>query len=500
MLEIIESNVAQHSSFATGWLDADVYSTAWVAMVPDIHDKTKPAWPTALDFIRSSQLQDGGWGDPLLYYAHGRVISTIAALIALRQWQVPADEDAVQSGLNALTHYANDLENEAHEPIGFELLFPSLLNMLEEGIDRFPSRVLKKISLLNQEKLRLISQLVPDINNPQAWWFSMEALPTHDLAQISDVFFDEIGSISTSPAATAAALRARRLSGWNEPAAETYLDNLLALGDGAVPFAWPAEIFADLWILDTHRRAKMPVGTAYEPILRSLSHSWHTGIHGLPYSQMFPMNDGDISAVGYAILKWAGYPVSDEGLLALWSDNCTKNYPNERVASVSTNIHLLTALRFASDEVRNYYVRHVIAWLKEQAKPDTLFDDKWHLSPFYTVSHALSAFLGLDREMENRCYEFILDHQREDGGWGWQGRSTLEESAHCILALSEAYHAGLFKDTNPLQKASKLFRSASIEATERMWIGKAQYRPVEIVESLIKATRFVLERDGMITT
>ena len=499
MVDIIESEVVQSNNYSTGWLDTDIYSTAWVAIVPDLHDKTKPAWPSALDFIRSSQLEDGGWGDPLMYYAHGRTISTLAALIALRQWQKPEDEAAIQRGLNALASYAYDLGDEAHEPIGFELLFPSLLNILKEGTDRFPSRVLKRIHQLSQEKLGLIHQLIPDIHDPQAWWFSMEMLPTHDLACISDAFFDEIGSIATSPAATAAALRAQRMSGRNEPAAETYLDNLLVMGNGAAPFAWPAEIFADLWVLDTYRRANMPLSPAYEPVLNSLSHNWYKGIHGLPYSQMFPMNDGDISAVGYTVLKWAGYPVSDEGLLALWSNNCTKNYPNERGASVSTNIHLLTALRFAPHHVRNHYADRVIAWLKEQAKPDTLFDDKWHLSPFYPVSHALTAFLDLDKEMEKRCYEFILEHQHEDGGWGWHGRSTLEESGHCILALNEAYHAGLMKDIGPLKKAARLFQVPSVIASERMWIGKALYRPVEIVETLMTATRFVLKQHGMIT-
>ncbi|MEL6524159.1 MAG: prenyltransferase/squalene oxidase repeat-containing protein [Chloroflexota bacterium] len=484
--------------FSTGWLEPDIYSTAWVAMVMDKDDKSKPAWPQALEFIRDSQLEDGGWGDPYMYYAHARIINTMTALLALKTWNDPQDFTRIQCGFKALGHYALDLDKEAHEPIGFELLFPSLLKRLHGAEEQFPAHILQKINALHAEKLNLIDHLVPEIHKPEAWWFSMEMLPEYELACVEDVFIDDIGSMATSPAATAAVLRARRMLGWQEPASSTYLDNLLYLGNGSVPFAWPAEIFAYLWILDTYRRAGIPPSDKFRNVMKSLNENWHSGTQGLSYSQLFPINDGDITTVGYSVLRWGGYNPSDDALLALWSEDCTKTYPNERGVSISTNIHLLTALRMQPGTPREDYMHRVTDWLKKQAKPDTLYDDKWHLSPFYTVSHALSAFLLWDAEMQDRCLEFILDHQREDGGWGWQGKTTLEETAHCIIALNEAYNAGILQDLTPLARAAHLYQDYLVEPKERMWIGKALYRPVEILQAIMFATRYILQQKNLL--
>jgi hypothetical protein len=103
---------ASQIDFSTGWLDTDVYSTAWVAMVPDADDITCPAWPRTLDYLRSAQLPDGGWGEPTMYYAHTRIISTMAALLALSQWKRPEDDRRIQCGLEALARYAQDITQE----------------------------------------------------------------------------------------------------------------------------------------------------------------------------------------------------------------------------------------------------------------------------------------------------------------------------------------------------------------------------------------------------
>src|SRR6185503_9370912 len=123
-----------------GWLGADPYSTAWVAMVPSLSDPHRPAWPDALDYIRDHQLADGGWGDPLVYYPYERTISTLAAIAALHAWR-PSDADDAQiaKGLAALYGYAEDSSRVGHEPIGFELVLPRLIEELRADFgDRLP--------------------------------------------------------------------------------------------------------------------------------------------------------------------------------------------------------------------------------------------------------------------------------------------------------------------------------------------------------------------------
>ena len=71
----------------TGWLGVDIYSTAWVALVPGASDNSIPAWSESLDYLRAHQLPDGGWGEPHIYYAHERTITTLAVIRALHFWK-----------------------------------------------------------------------------------------------------------------------------------------------------------------------------------------------------------------------------------------------------------------------------------------------------------------------------------------------------------------------------------------------------------------------------
>lgn len=484
-----------------GWLDTDLYSTAWVAMVPSLDNRSRPAWPQALAYVRDSQLGDGSWGDPQIYYAHARVINTMAAIIALREWAFPGDDARIGRGLAALHRDLLQIPKEVHQPIGFELIFPSLLARLGDISQQFPPEVLNLIDQLHTQKMALINSLTPDPKKPHAWWFSMEMLPTSELATLQEQFLDDVGSVATSPAATAALLRARRLLGWDSPRAADYLQRLLDKGNGAVPFAWPVEVFEQLWMLDTYRRAGYGPDDKpeFRPLLDSLYKQWQAGQPGLSYSAMFPINDGDITAVGYTVLTWGGYDISDDALLALWGDDddCSKTYPNELGASVSTNIHMLTALRSQPGMPRFQYIDKINRWLASQVKQETLFDDKWHLSPFYTVSHALSAFQGLNPALANECMTFILAHQQHDGGWSWFGPSTLEETAHCILALHEVHKLGLLKDPAYITCAAETFRELASQPVPRMWIGKALYHPTQIVNALVDATSHVLAEYGV---
>src|SRR5215510_15906512 len=105
----------------SGWLGPDTYSTAWVALVPDQNDPSKPQWPEALDYLRRHQLEDGGWGDPHIYYAHGRTIATMAAIWALKAWSTDGtDTLRINRAAAALGSYAKQLQIEPHDPIGFE--------------------------------------------------------------------------------------------------------------------------------------------------------------------------------------------------------------------------------------------------------------------------------------------------------------------------------------------------------------------------------------------
>jgi len=90
---------------------------------------------------------------------------------------------------------------------------------------------------------------------------------------------------------------------------------------------------------------------------------------------------------------------------------------------------------------------------------------------------------------------FLLGEQRSDGGWGFFGRSTLEETSHCVIGLYHAACAGLLADLTPLRRAARFFNdSANGNASERLWIGKTLYRPEAIVRATLHAAILALRQ------
>ncbi len=486
-----------------GWLGADAYSTAWVALVPARDDPNCPAWPQALDYLRTHQLEDGGWGEPHVYFAHERTISTLAAIKALHTWQtLPSDARRIERGLAALRHYADNLAGEPHEPIGFELLLPRLRDDLIPFYGRdLPLDRWHPVEVINGEKLALIQHLQPDPASPQTWWLSLEMLPEEHLARLDDSMLRR-GSIATAPAATAAYLAARRQAGEDSPGAARYLDWLLRRGDGGVPFCWPAEIFEQVWGLDGFKRAGLdPRSQSIAPVVENLRRAWYRNTSGLSYNNIFPVNDGDDTLLGYAVLCWAGAAPSDDSpIMSFFNGDHFSAYVDERGASHSVNIHALSTLREQPGFPHRDAAEKVSQWLIAHMKDDVIFDDKWHLSPLYSVAHAIPAFAGWDNGVASRCIDFLLERQRNDGGWGDLGPDTLEETAHCVIGLSYAYMQGLLSDDAALMKAGRYFEAnAERRPVERLWIGKTLYHPRGIVEATLFSAKVILARLGFMS-
>jgi hypothetical protein len=483
-----------------GWLAPDVYSTAWVAMIPDAENPGSPAWPQALSFLRSHQLEDGGWGARDIYYAHERTISTLAALRALHTWQSSLEDSTrIKRAIRALRRYARDLESERYEPVGFELLLPTLGGALSPFYgSELPYKEWAPVEELGREKLALIRHLRPEPASPRAWWFSLEMLPEEQLARLDDSILERNGSIVTSTAATAAYLLARRRAGSDSPRAARYLSKLVHMDGGGVPFSFPAEVFERVWVLDHLRRARFnPRDPAIKRMAAAVRDSWDRNQRGLSSSDWFKVNDGDDTLVGYTVLAWAGDPPPAEDILMFWNEDHFRSYLDERDASLSANIHGLTALRSQPGFPYRHLAEKLTGWLVERMNPETLFDDKWHISPYYSISHAIPAFAGWNMEAVSRCVNFLIDQQHTDGGWGWFGRSTLEESAQCTLGLYHAFRSSIPGCHDALARVAGYFQEqAGQEALEPMYVGKTLFRSEGIVNATVFGALAVLKRLG----
>jgi halimadienyl-diphosphate synthase len=478
-----------------GTFSPDIYSTAWVAMVPQCDNEAAPQWPAALRYLRRHQLPDGGWGADDVYYAHERTISTLAAILALTTVG-RGDEGRIQAGLRALRRYATELADEQHEPIGFELLLPHLRDLLKPVYGQALPRW-EHVDTVSQQKLSLLTSLEPDPDNPQSWWVNMEMLKDEQLAALdNDSMLDRNGALASSTAATAAFLRAKRLGGQRAPRARAYLDKLVTKGEGGVPFAWPAEMFERVWGVDSLLRGDVRLtATPLVEVVEDIHHTWHTDTHGLSFSADFPVNDGDDTLLGYRVLMEAGFRPDEAVVRRFWDGERFCAYPDERGASTSVNVHGLAALHASKGEPPTHMIEQATDWVDTQTRPDGLLNDKWHISPYYTTAHAVTAFAESDPQRALAMAQTLLDHQRPDGGWGWLGRSTQEETAHVVLGLYQAFRHGMLPANRALWDAARYFRRhRHATPTERLWIGKTLYRPDGIVYATLFAARYALSR------
>lgn len=245
------TKAAGFSSFSTA-----VYDTAWVAMVTKKFDgKTKWLYPECFQFLLANQTDEGGWKS----YASevDGILNTMAALLALEmhadapQHQgCPLPEDIqtrISSGSTALQGMLDHWDVEACIHVGFEILAPSLLQLLQEKRLSFNIPGEEALMALNHRRLANVDS--------QVLYQKTCTILTHSLeAFIGRIDFDRVshhsvgGSMMGSPASTAAYLM--HSSRWDNEA-ERYLSIVYASirgkEHGGVPSAFPATIFMSSW-------------------------------------------------------------------------------------------------------------------------------------------------------------------------------------------------------------------------------------------------------------
>ena len=283
-----------------GLTSSDSYTAAWISLVPN-KELSGPAWPAALEYVRSHQLEDGGWGDAHIYHAHDRVMSTLAALWALAEWhQEPEDERRIAQGVDALHRYADDLQKEPYETIGFELILPRLAEAVAEFGMPIPKKPFALVKKDTTRKLARVGRLNLNDGEPKSWWFSAEGLSEERLASIEDTI-NLYGGFGCVPSATAACLRALRRHGRDSQPAFDYIDKLV--DRGGVCHLYPTDNFEIAWTLDAYRRAQIDASSNTDLVL-DLAERWNSQC-GLGASSAFPVPDGDTTAVAYTVLYWA---------------------------------------------------------------------------------------------------------------------------------------------------------------------------------------------------
>ncbi|KAF5751276.1 copal-8-ol diphosphate hydratase chloroplastic-like isoform X3 [Tripterygium wilfordii] len=136
-LEMMEDEIKEHAkgvksflgSMEDGEMSISAYDTAWVALIEDKNQIGTPQFPSCLQWIIQNQLTDGSWGDPRYFLSCDRILNTLACVISLKAWNIHPDK--ARRGISFLNEKMSMLEkeNEEHFLGGFEIVFPSILEM-----------------------------------------------------------------------------------------------------------------------------------------------------------------------------------------------------------------------------------------------------------------------------------------------------------------------------------------------------------------------------------
>jgi halimadienyl-diphosphate synthase len=430
-------------------LQATDYDTSWALRLtgPD----GRPAYPRLAGRLLDRQREDGSWGGQVPH-AHDRLLTTLAVVISLHNLEGPGAERARAAGEIYLRERAGDFDPDSDRTIGFELIFPALLEEAAAlGID-LPFGALDHLERERSAKLALLPR--DDIFRVHTTaLFSLEAFSSSlDVAGARGLLLEN-GSMANSPSATAFLMG--RIPGWRDelPRSAAYLDGLLAGPDSGLPAAHPVDIFVRAWTLYYLQRGGLFEANR-EVLLLYLDHLLDNySPEGVWFASTSGSADSDDTALSLLVLHRAGYEVDGSALLRFEEDRWFSTQRHESNPSTSTNLHVLEALPTVPKKDRGRVVEKILAYLFDARRGGAYWRDKWHASVYYPTTEALPLLFEHAPAEAEPTLRWLLQNQRPDGSWGEYG-PTAEETSLVLLSLLQCHTAARPLPEEPLHRAA----------------------------------------------
>ncbi len=468
----------------TGRVNSVAYDTAWVARLKKYYPEN--GFNSNLEWLRQHQHPDGSWGADVPHH-HDRFISTLAAIIALREVGYDAQDEArIRRGEAALWRHFAQLSQDDSDTVGFPILSVALTAEAKALGLHVPQPQVRYADAYEKRVLAFLNRRErPWRASPLG--FSIEGLRSH-LTESDDVL-EANGSVGTSPAATAALL----MSHHRQPALAYLHQVTQKQGDGGLPALSPIDTFEAIWSLNHLRIAGaiQPQEPAVQRVLNFLWEMWTTG-RGFSPTSYSAIPDLDDTAGNFTVLSWGGYSVDPEVFQQYEMDDHFCCFRGETNPSSSAQVRLLLALRTCPNYPQyDRWVQKLVGALRNLENNNPYWWDKWHVSPYYVTCAAIRALQGVADDLAQTRVQWIQATQHRDGGWGYYGLSTPEETAYCLEAL-------LFADrtiqrvawTQIDAAASYLSRHLNDNNYSPLWIGKSLYTPYYLVKAAILAALY----------
>ncbi|WOL03996.1 ent-copalyl diphosphate synthase 1, chloroplastic-like [Canna indica] len=362
-------------SMGDGEISVSAYDTAWVAMVKDHLEGSggRPKFPSCLQWIVGNQLPDGSWGDAAIFSAHDRMINTLACVVALKTWNLHPDR--CERGVAFVCENMWRLgEEEAEQmPIGFEVAFPSLMDIAKAlGLEisyRHPS--LQVIYAKRDLKMeRIPKQVLHQV--PTTLLHSLEGMPGLDWGRLLSLQCAD-GSFLFSPSSTAYALMQT-----GDDNCLKYLQNIVRQFRGGVPNVYPVDLFERLWAVDRLERLGISryFGQEIEDCLDYVHRYWTE--EGICWAKNSRVHDIDDTAMGFRLLRLHGYNVSSSVFQHFEKDGefvCFAGQSNQAVTGMY-NLNRASQVAFPGEEILERARSFSYSFLREKRAAKQLLD-KW---------------------------------------------------------------------------------------------------------------------------
>ncbi|XP_061367004.1 ent-copalyl diphosphate synthase, chloroplastic [Gastrolobium bilobum] len=360
-------------SMEDGEISISAYDTAWVALVEDVHGSGGPQFPSSLEWIAKGQLPDGSWGDSELFSAHDRIINTLACVIALRSWNMHPEK--CDKGMAFFKENLSKLQNEnaEHMPIGFEVAFPSLLDIARGLNIEIPddSPILKDIFAKRDVKLtRIPREMMHKV--PTTLLHSLEGMSGLDWKELLKLQSQD-GSFLFSPSSTAFALMRTK-----DENCLKYLNNAVHKFNGGVPNVYPVDLFEHIWVVD--RLERLGISRYFQQEIKdctSYVHRYWTE-KGICWARNSSVQDLDDTAMGFRLLRLHGHQVSADVFKHFERKGEFFCFPGQSTEAVTGmfNLYRATQVVFPGEKILERAKHFSSKFLREKRAANELID-KW---------------------------------------------------------------------------------------------------------------------------
>ncbi|CAD5165947.1 unnamed protein product [Musa acuminata subsp. malaccensis] len=353
-----------------GEISISAYDTAWVALLKNKDGSGGPRFPSSLQWIVDNQLPDGSWGDAVIFSAHDRMINTLACVIALKSWTIYPD--IWRRGLAFIRENMWRLSEEEAElmPIGFEVAFPSLLDIAKALELEIPygDPSLQEIDAKRSLKLKRIPRDVMH-EVPNTLLYSLEGMPGLDWDRLLRLRCSD-GSFLFSPSSTAYAVM--------QTGDDNCLDYLQRVVHRFVPNVYPVDLFEHLWVVD--RLERLGISRYLEQEIKDcLDYVYRYWTEdGICWAKNTRVHDVDDTSMGFRLLRLHGYDVSAGVFRHFEKDGeffCCAGQSTQAVTGMY-NLNRASQVAFPGEEILDRARSFSYLYLREKQAADQVVD-KW---------------------------------------------------------------------------------------------------------------------------